>query len=514
MQYKTDNKRIAKNTLFLYFRMMLMLLVSLYTSRLVLQTLGVEDYGTYNIVGGIVSIFTFISGAMVASTQRYLNFYLGTGDEEKLQKTFNVSLIIHLIVALLIIAFAETVGVWYIYNKLVIAPERLNAAFWTFQCSTIATAFIVMSFPYNAAITAREKMSTFAYITIYDACVKLLIVYAIMNTTFDKLVSYAILMMLAQISTTLIYRIYCIRHFKECKLNFKGLTMPMFKELLSFSGWNFVGNIANVCLTQGVNLLLNAFFGPAVNAARGISVQVQNSVSGFCTNFQNAQNPQIIKSYAAGEHVEMHKLIFRASRFSYFLMLLFSVPIIMKSDIIMQIWLKEPPEYTSIFVQYTMGFGLVQSLANPLLTGAIATGSVKKIMSIIATFFCMIIPVCYIALYFGADPVSVFFIQLIMYIIAHIIRLWIVSKQLNFQKNKYLKDVAIPCIYITIMSFVVAYLINLLLIDNIVNNLLFCLTSIASTAFIIVSIGLKGNEKKQIFNIIKKYGKIYSKKNA
>lgn len=483
--------------------MLLILVVNLYTSRLVLQILGVEDYGTYNIVGGIVSIFTFISGAMVASTQRFLNFYLGKGDKETLQKIFNASLIIHLAVALLIIVFAETIGVWYIYNKLIIASDRLNAAFWTFQCSAIATAFVVMSFPYNAAITAREKMGIFAYISFYDVGIKILIVYVITFTDIDKLIFYAFLMMVAQISTTLIYRIYCTRSFEECKLKFEGLTKTMFKELVSFSGWNFLGNIANVCLTQGINLLLNAFFGPAVNAARGISVQVQNAVSGFCTNFQSAQNPQIIKLYAAGEYTEMHKLIFRASRFSYFLMLLFSTPIIMKSDAIMHIWLATPPEYSDIFVQYTMGFGLIQALANPLLTGAIATGSVKKIMSVIATFFCMIIPICYFALYNGSDPISVFIIQLTMYIIAHIMRLLIVSKQLHFSKRKYFNEVLSPCIYTTTTSFILAYFLTRIFHNGMIQTLLYCAVCFFITLIIIGFIGLRKEERIKILNFIK-----------
>lgn len=502
--FKTNNKRIAKNTLFLYIRMMIILAVNLYTSRIVLQALGVEDYGTYNIVGGIVSMFTFIGGAMVASTQRYLNYYIGKGDSATLLNVFNASQIIHFIIAIIIIILAETIGVWYIYNVLTISSERLHAAFWAFQYSTFSTAFIIMSYPYNAAIIAREKMSIFAYITLYDGFAKLIIVYIIVNVNFDKLIFYAFLMMMVQISTTTLYRIYCLKNFKECKFKVKGIPKQLFKELLGFSGWNFIGNIANVCLTQGTNLLLNAFFGPAINAARGISVQVQTAVSGFCTNFQNAQNPQIIKSYAALQIEEMHKLIFRSSRFSYYLMLLFTVPIILKSNAIMHIWLGNPPEYSSIFVQYTMFYALIQSLANPLLTGSIATGDVKKIMLIIATFFCMIIPFGYLVLKWTNNPISIFIVQLLMYIIAQGIRIKIVSKQLQFSITRYLKTVIVPIINVSIVSFITAYYLNFLFDDTFFNLCLFSVLCFFIIILIISLIGLEKNEKTKVIQFIKK----------
>lgn len=503
-KFKTDNKKIAKNTLFLYFRMIIMLVINLYTSRIVLKALGINDFGTYNIVGGLVSMFTFIGGAMIASTQRYLNFYLGKEDFKSLNDVFNVSQIIHLGISLVFIAFCETAGLYYIGNLLSVAPDRYNAAFWAFQCSVISTGFIILSYPYNAAIIAREKMNVFAYITIYNGIAQLIVSYIISMSNIDRLILYATLIMFIQISTTLIYRYYCIKFFNECKLKIKNLPKGMFKELLFFSSWNFLGNIANVCLTHGPNLLLNLFFGPSVNAARGISVQVQNAVSGFCTNFQNAQNPQIVKSYAANELTEMHKLIFRSSKLSFLLMLLLSIPIFLKSEFILDFWLDNPPEYSNIFVKYTILFGIIQSLAGPLTTGSVATGNVKKIMLSIATFFCCIIPIGYIVLYTTNDPVAIFIVQLMMYIIAHIIRVKIVSAQLKFSILSYVKYTIYPSILTLIIAFSLCYIYTYIFPDNLLGVLFLGLSCVLTTLIVIFYVGLENNEKKILKDIIYK----------
>lgn len=498
-----NNKRIAKNTLLLYFRMFLMMGINLYTSRLILQALGVEDYGIYNIVGGVVALFSFISGAMVAATQRYLNFYIGKGDDIALRQVFNASQIIHVVVALIVILLAETIGVWFLYNEMVLPPSRLNAAFWTFQFSVIATSFVVISYPYNATIIAHEQMGAFAYVSILEAILKLLIVFLLYISPCDSLKLYGFLFMTVQIIVTLTYRIYCRRRFKETKFECKNIPKSLYKELVCFSGWNFLGNIANVCLMQGTNILLNLFFGPTVNAAKGISVQVQNAVSAFCNNFQMAQNPQIVKCYAAGETQEMHKLIFRVSRFSFYLVLLFTIPIIMKTQAILDIWLKNPPEYASVFVQYTMLFTLVQSLATPLATGSIATGNVKVIMSVIAVFFWMIIPLGYIVLKLGYSPISLFQVQLLLYIVAQFMRVIIVSKQIGFSKMYYLKKVIYPILFVSIITFPISFLISLLFSNSFVGVLSFSIACVGLSIGIIMGIGVSKHERIVILNFVK-----------
>lgn len=487
----------------LYIRMLFMMLINLYASRLILEKLGVEDYGIYNIIGGVVALFTFISGAMTASTQRFLNYYLGLKDLIGLNKAFNASQVIHIFISLSVLILAETIGLWFLYNKLVIPIERFDAAFWTYQCSIISTCIIIISYPYNATIIANEKMGAFAYISILENILKFAIIFLLGQNEYDKLVLYAVLLMTIQFIITSIYRIYCIKHFPETHFNIKNIPQRLYKEILSFSGWNLLGNIANIALIQGTNILLNLFFGPTVNAAKGISVQVQNAVGAFCSNFQTAQNPQIMKSFSSGELNEMHSLVCRTSRFSFYLMLIFSVPIIMKANDILILWLKNPPEYTSIFVQYTMIFNLIQSLANPLLTSSLATGNVKKIMLYIALLFWLIIPLGYIMLKLGGNPIIIFQIQLVLYILAHIMRIYIVCHQIKLPIKIYISNVLIPIIKIALFTSILGYTLSHCFDNNFLSLLTYATTCFIATIGIIYIWGLKLEEKKTIINFLK-----------
>lgn len=500
---KESDKRLLKNTIFLYFRMLFMMLINLYASRLILEKLGVENYGIYNIIGGVVALFTFISGAMTASTQRFLNYYLGVKDYEGLNKAFNASQIIYFAISLSILILAETIGLWFLYNKLVIPAVRFDAAFWTYQYSIISTCIIIISYPYNATIIANERMGAFAYISIVENILKFVIIFFLEQSKYDRLILYAFLLMCIQFIITSLYKIYCIKHFPETHFNLKNIPLKLYKEILSFSGWNLLGNIANIALIQGTNILLNLFFGPTINAAKGISVQVQNAVGAFCSNFQTAQNPQIMKSFSSGKLNEMHSLVCRTSRFSFYLMLIFSVPIIMKTNDILTLWLKTPPGYASIFVQYTMIFNLIQSLANPLLTSSLATGNVKKIMLYIAILFWMIIPLGYIMLKLGGNPIIIFQIQLFLYVLAHIIRIYIVCHQINLPIRIYLVDVLIPIIKITPFTFILSYFISYFFHENLISILIYAIICIIITIGIIYIWGLKLEEKITITNYIK-----------
>lgn len=500
---KESDKRLLKNTMLLYIRMLFMMLINLYASRLILEKLGVEDYGIYNIIGVVVALFTFISGAMTASTQRFLNYYLGLKDLIGLNKAFNASQVIHIFISLSVLILAETIGLWFLYNKLVIPIERFDAAFWTYQCSIISTCIIIISYPYNATIIANEKMGAFAYISILENILKFAIIFLLGQNEYDKLVLYAVLLMTIQFIITSIYRIYCTKHFPETHFNIKNIPKRLYKEILSFSGWNLLGNIANIALIQGTNILLNLFFGPTVNAAKGISVQVQNAVGAFCSNFQTAQNPQIMKSFSSGELNEMHSLVCRTSRFSFYLMLIFSVPIIMKTNDILILWLKNPPEYTSIFVQYTMIFNLIQSLANPLLTSSLATGNVKKIMLYIAILFWLIIPLGYIMLKLGGDPIIIFQIQLALYILAHTMRIYIVCHQIKLSIRIYISNVLIPIIKIALFTSILGYTLSHYFDNSFLSLLTYATTCFIATIGIIYIWGLKLEEKKTIINFLK-----------
>lgn len=316
-QTQNNNKRIAKNTLLLYLRMIFLLSISLFTSRVVLQTLGVEDYGIYNVVGGVVALFAFLNGAMTGATQRYLNFDLAKNDTKALSETFNTALIIHSLIALTLILLSETVGLWFMYEKMVIPEERMTAAMWVLQCAILVMSVNIISVPYNAAIIAHEKMGAFAYISLLEATLKLLIVYMLYISPVDKLILYAILLLTVSVVIRFVYSSYSHKHFKETHFRFIWNTVKL-KEMGAFASWNLIGNLALMGVTQGLNMLLNVFFGPVVNAARGVAVQVQGAIQQFANNFQTAINPQITKSYASNQLEYMHSLICRGAKFSFF----------------------------------------------------------------------------------------------------------------------------------------------------------------------------------------------------
>lgn len=340
-----DGKRIAKNTLMLYLRMFLVMGISLYTSRIVLEQLGIVDYGIYNVVGGVVAMFGFINASMAASTQRYLTFDLGRKDLEHLNITFNTSLHIHVIIALVVVSIGEIGGVWFMYNKMQIPPDRMTAAFWVFQFSLASMIVTFINVPYNALIIAYEKMSAFAYISILEVVMKLGIAFLLMASPIDRLIYFAILNFVSSIIVRIIYTIYCSRNFAAVKLR-RLFNKSLFKEMSGFAGWSLFGQLAAIGFTQGLNVLLNMFFGPAVNAARGVAVQVQGAVSQFSMNFQTAINPQITKSYAQQDFGNMHMLVCRSSKFTYFLLFALTLPILLETPYILNLWLKEVPDYT------------------------------------------------------------------------------------------------------------------------------------------------------------------------
>ncbi|MGM9672635.1 MAG: lipopolysaccharide biosynthesis protein, partial [Bacteroidaceae bacterium] len=370
------NKRIAKNTLVLYVRMLFTMGISLFTSRVVLQTLGVEDYGISSVVGGVISMFTFINAAMVSSTQRYLNFELVRGDANQLRSVFSTSLQIHALIALAIIVLSETVGLWFLNEKLVIPEARMTAAMWVYQCSILSCAVSIMSTPYNAVIVAHEKMSAFAYISILDVSLKLLVVYLLVVLPFDKLIILAVLNLLVQLFIRYIYTIYCHRHFPESYFQFR-FNKTLFQEMFGFAGWSFWGNLAAILYTQGLNMMLNIFFGPIVNAARGIAVQVQSAVQQFVGGFQTALNPQITKNYASNNLSQMHSLMFRSARFSFLLLFFLSLPVLMETNFILTLWLKTVPDDAVVFTQIMICISLIYTTANPCVIANQATGKVK-----------------------------------------------------------------------------------------------------------------------------------------
>ncbi len=454
----SNNKRIAKNTAFLYIRMLFMLIVSLYTSRVVLDKLGVEDFGIYNAVGGVVSMFAFLNQAMVSSTQRYITYTLGKADKEELKKIFANSVLIHALISVFIIIIAETVGIWFLYHKMQIPIDRLSAVQWVFQFVVFSTVVLVMNAPYNAEIVAHERMKVFAYVSIIEVVLKLLIVFTLSIVSVDKLVVYAFLLFMIQCIIRCIYSFYCKRHFPETTYTLSW-DKKIFKEMLSFASWNMLGGLSGVCCNHGLNILLNLFFGPAVNAARGIAMQVQSTVLLFANNFQMAMNPQITKYYARGEFDLMHNLVIRSSKFTFFLLLVLSLPLMIGANPILSLWLKEVPEWSVTFARIILIIIFVDVVANPLMISSAATGNVKVYQTVISLVMLSVLPIAYMVLKSGAAPSAVFVVHLIICIVAFIIRLYIVAPMIALSKWQYVKRALLPCFYVVVPSVIlVGYL--------------------------------------------------------
>lgn len=385
-----NNKRIAKNTLYLYFRTFFTMTVSVFTSRVILDVLGVEDFGIYNIVGGFVAMFSLLSGTLTAASQRFMSYELGRAKSD-ISKVFSTSLSIHLMLAALIFILLESAGVWFLNYKMNIAPDRLVAANWVFQCSILTFCVNLISIPYNASIIAYEKMTIFAYISVFEAVAKLGIVYLLLLFNFDKLILYAFLTLLVAIVLRCVYGFYCKYKFRECRFYFIK-DKELYREMLGFSGWNFIGSSANVLNSHGINILINIFFGVALNAARGIAEQINTTLNSFVLNFMMALNPQITKNFASGDYDNMNVLIIKGAKYSFFLFWLLSLPILLETDIVLKIWLVQVPEYTSILVRYALIYTMCQILSQTLYAAMLATGKIKEYQIIVGTLSLMAFP--------------------------------------------------------------------------------------------------------------------------
>ena len=454
------NKRIAKNTLVLYVRMLFTMGISLFTSRVILQTLGVEDYGISSVVGGVISMFTFINAAMVSSTQRYLNFELVRGDANQLRSVFSTSLQIHALIALAIIVLSETVGLWFLNEKLVIPEARMTAAMWVYQCSILSCAVSIMSTPYNAVIVAHEKMSAFAYISILDVSLKLLVVYLLVVLPFDKLIILAILNLLVQLFIRYIYTIYCHRHFPESYFQFR-FNKTLFKEMFGFAGWSFWGNLAAILYTQGLNMMLNIFFGPIVNAARGIAVQVQSAVQQFVGGFQTALNPQITKNYASNNLPQMHSLMFRSARFSFLLLFFLSLPVLMETNFILTLWLKTVPDDAVVFTQIMICISLIYTTANPCVIANQATGKVKIYQMVVGGILLLILPISYVVLQLGAPAYSVFIVHFCIESLAQFSRMYMLRKLIHLPLWQYMKNIYIPIVSTVVIAIILPLVVRM-----------------------------------------------------
>lgn len=492
-----ESKRIAKNTILLYLRMLFLLVVSLYTSRVVLNALGVEDYGVYNVVGGIVTMFSILSGALCAAISRFITFELGSGNIEKLKRVFSCSVTIQIAIAFIITILAETVGLWFLNNKIVMDDSRLHAANWCYQFSIFTFCMNLLYVPYNASIIAHEKMSAFAYITILESLGKLFIAWLLLAWGGDRLIFFSGLMMLLAIIVVLMYIFYCKIKFEECSYHFV-YDNALLKQMFGFAGWNFIGASSYVLREQGANILLNLFFGPTVNAARAVAVKVNSVVTGFVSNFMMALNPQITKSYANGERRYMFSLIFQGARLSYYILLLIGLPILLNTHYILVIWLQLVPEHTVIFVQLAIILTMSESISNPLVTAMLATGNIRNYQIVVGGLQMLNLPIGYLCLYFGAMPESVAIVAIIVSQCCFAARLYMLKSLIGLNVCGFLCEVYFNVLKVTMFSIAIPLLCKISLQENFKHVLLITVLSIISAMITEFFIGCKKEERQYV----------------
>ncbi len=502
MSTTTNNKRIAKNTLMLYFRQILTMLVSLYTVRVVLNALGYIDYGIYNVVGGIVVMFSFLSTTMSSASQRFFAYELGKNDLFKLKKTISVTVTIYAVIAIIILILAETIGLWFLNTKMVIPESRMMAANWIYQCTILSFMVTIMSTPYNALIIARENMNIFAYISILEVTLKLVIVYLLVLFSFDKLILYACLLLITNVIISVVYYIYCNNKYIESKYKFYW-DKKMFNNLITYSGWNLFGSIAWIANNQGINILINLFFGPVVNTSRAIAYQVSSAINQFVSNFVTAVNPQITKYYAANEKSEMLNLVFRTSKYSFYLLFILSLPILLETNYILTLWLKNIPQYVVLFTRLVIITALIDSISSPLVTAALATGEIKKYQIAVGSFLLMNLPASYLLLKLGFQPQVTLYVAISISIICLYIRLIMLQKMIDLSVKRFFKKVLKPLVLVLFTASILPYIIATKFMEGLANFVIVGSIGLVCTAIAIYFIGLETNEKllfKSILN--------------
>lgn len=506
-----NNKRIAKNTLLLYFRMLLTMIVSLYTSRVVLSTLGVEDYGIYNVVGGVVAMFSVISGSLSAAISRFITYELGKGDKNALEKIFSSAVTIQLALGLVILILAEGIGIWFLNTKMNIPEGRMYAANWVFQLSIMTFIINLISIPYNAAIIAHEKMSAFAYISILEVSAKLIIVYLLIISPIDKLIFYAVLMAIVALMIRFAYGYYCKRHFEECTYHFL-FDKNLLKKMFGFAGWNFIGASSAILRDQGGNIVINLFCGPTVNAARSIAYQVNTAVQGFVTNFMTALNPQITKSYASGDRKYMKVLMFQGARLSFYMLLLLSTPIILNTHYILSLWLKIVPDHTVQFVRLVLLFAMSESISSPIVTGMLATGNIKKYQITVGLLQMMNLPISYILMFHGFAPEMVFVTAIMISQLCLVARLYIAHYVLNISIIQFFLKVYLNVFVVSFVSLILPVFVASTLQESFFHFVLLSIISVTCTMLTIYFVGCNKKEREFVNRKILLYNHKFVKK--
>lgn len=454
MSYASDNIKIASNTLLLYVRMLLLMVMTLYTSRIVLDVLGITDFGIFSAVGGLIAFMVFFNSAMTSTTQRYLAFYLGQGDQKALKSVFNAVFNLHLFVAVAVLILAETVGLWFFYKYLNLPPDRLDAAFWVYQFSVLAFVVKIVQVPFSASIIASEKMAFFSYISALEVILVLLLVLFLQKIPFDHLMVYGFLLLVVGVIVLAVYRYYCHTRLQFSSYGFRG-NKALYKELGSYSGWSLIGNLSFVARNQGANLLLNLFFGTLLNAAWAVAAQVQAAVRSFVANFLTAVNPQIIKSYAAQDFQRTTELIFRSSRLGFLLLFFLSLPLLLETRFILDLWLVQVPDYAVILTQLLVLNQLIDSFSGPLITAVQATGKIKKYQIVVGGILLLNLPFTYLLFRLGAPPQTTVLVSVGLSFFALVARLGIIGRLLPFKWQNFIVKTVVPALGVVVLASLV-----------------------------------------------------------
>ena len=501
------NKRIAKNTLFMYIRMIVLMLISLYTVRIVLKNLGVEDYGIYNLIGGIVVLFSFISNSSAAATQRFLNFALGENDLDKLKKIYSTSIIIHVGVSIVFFVLSEIVGIIAVNYYLNIPETRIVAANWVFQISLITTIIGIIKIPYNATVIAYEKMSFYALMSIFDGICKLGIAFLISIFSYDKLILYTLLVLVANLLWFLIQKIYVNIKFKDCKFIITK-DSESYKELLSFSGWSLLSSVGSTCSNQVLTMILNRFFGVVANAALGIANQVNNAIYQLISNFQVAFEPQITKSYAAKETDYLLSLIFKTSKFSFFLLWFFVLPLSLNANLVLKVWLSEVPEYSVLFLRIILIYSLIDAITGPLWMVSYAIGNIRNYQIVAFCVSLITVPLAWLLFKLGLPSYWIVIIRVLNNFVFSCWRMGYLNKRIQFPVLKFIKTVFIPLLFVVVISFIVSFFTFYYLKNNVILQFFIsCTVTVIINIIAMCFLGCNKNERNMIIDMIKKFSK-------
>lgn len=503
------NKRVVKNTIFLYIRTFVSMLISLYTSRKILEALGVSDFGIYNVVGGVITMLTFLNGSMSVATQRFLTVELGKKERGNYNRIFNMTVLIHIGLAALVLIAAETAGLWFVNTYLNIPVERMTAANWVYQASVFSTILGILQTPYHASIVSHEHMHIYAYVGLGESFGKLFLVFLLIVYPYDRLVFWGFIMFFFQFLMAIIYRVYCIRQFPECKLRLKW-DSSVFSSMLKFTGWNMFGTVSWLLKDQGVNILMNMFGGPVANAARGVSCQISGAVQGLTGGFQSAVNPQLTKGYVANDSEATCRLLCESSKISYFLLFIIALPVILEADFILNLWLVEVPPMASLFTRIIIIESLLSALGGPMITSLMATGNIKWYQIVVGSSLLLIVPVAYVFLKLGFPIETALVVSALFILLGDFLRVIFCKKQLGLSLRLFGFKVILPIIIVTVLSLVLPLFIHYKMSEGWCRLIVSTVVSCVIVAVLIYTIGLTATERNFIVSgVVSKFKRYF-----